>query len=77
MIDIDFINILNKKIAETRISKIEDVTQRSGGFLMAFFDYGNVIVQTAAMEQAFQFHLVPHPQKVVTIINQLMGKEEE
>lgn len=77
VIDIDFINILNKKFAETRINRIEDVTQRSGGFLMAFFDYGNVIVQTAAAEQSFQFQLVPYPQQVVRIINQLMGKEEE
>lgn len=77
IIDIDFINILNKKFAETRIARVEDVTQRSGGFWMTFFDFGDVFVQTAAREQVFQFHAVPHPERVVRIINQLMGKEEE
>jgi len=77
IIDIDFLNVLHKKFSETRISKVEDVTQRTGGFIQAFFNYGDVFVQTAANEQVFQFHAVPQPDEVVRIINQLMGKEEE
>lgn len=76
IIDIDFINILNKKFAETRIARIEDVTERTGGIIKALFDYGDVLVQTASKEHQFQFYNVPHPEKVVRIINQLMGKEE-
>ena len=74
IVDIDFINILYKKFAETRILRIEDVTNRTGGFIQALFDYGDVIVQTAAKEAMFQFEMVPHPEKVVRIINELMGK---
>jgi len=77
IIDIDFLNVLHKKFSETRIAKVEDVTQRTGGFIQAFFNYGDVFVQTAANEQVFQFHAVPQPDEVVRIINQLMGKEEE
>lgn len=77
IIDIDFINLLNKKFAETRIARVEDVTMRTGGFIRSFFDYGNVFIQTAAKEAVFQFDAVPHPDKVVRIVNQLMGKEEE
>lgn len=77
IIDIDFINLLNKKFAETRIARVEDVTMRTGGFIRAIFDYGDVLVQTAAKEQEFQFFAVPHPEKVVRIINQLMETEEE
>ena len=76
-LDIDFINLLNKKVAETRLSKVEDVTQRSGGFFEAFFDYGNVIIQTAGTEPVFLFQSVPKPQQVVRIINQLLEREEE
>jgi len=77
IIDIDFINILNKKFAETRISKVEDVTMKTGGFIRAIFDYGDVFVQTAAKEAMFQFNAVPHPERVVRTINELMDKIEE
>lgn len=77
IVDIDFINILYKKFAETRIVRIEDVTNRTGGFIQALLDYGDVIVQTAAKEAMFQFGSVPHPEKVVRIINELMAKTGE
>lgn len=77
IIDIDFVNILHKKFAGTRISKVEDVTMRTGGFIRSIFDYGDVIIQTAAKEVQFGFFAVPHPEGVVRIINQLMGKTEE
>src|SRR3989344_8208568 len=59
ILDIDFVNILHKKLAETRLSKVEDVTQRTGGFLEAFFDYGNVYVQTAGTQPVFLFESAP------------------
>lgn len=77
IVDIDFINVLYKKFAETRIARIEDVTNKTGGFIRAVFDYGDVIVQTAAREAMFLFGSVPHPERVVKIINGLMGKEED
>lgn len=76
IVDIVFINLLNKKYAETRIAKIEDITMRTGGFIRSVFDFGDVYVQTAAKEAVFLFSAVPHPEKVVRIINELMGKEE-
>jgi len=77
IVDIDFINLLHKKVAETRLTKVEDVTQRTGGFFEAFFDYGNVYVQTAGQEPVFLFQSVPKPQQIVRIINQLLEREEE
>lgn len=77
IVDIDFVNILHKKYAETRISKVEDVTQRTGGFIQSLFNYGNVIVQTAGTEAVFIFDKVPRPGKVVKIINEIMEQIEE
>lgn len=77
IVDIDFINILNKRFSATRINKVEDVTMKRGGFLRAVFDYGDVLVQTAGKEREFEFLAVPKPEQVVRIINQLMGKEGE
>lgn len=76
IIDIDFLNILHKKFAATRISKVEDVTLRRGGFIQNVLDYGDVIVQTAAKDAYFRFDAVPHPEKVVRVINDLMEEIE-
>lgn len=77
IIDIDFINLLSKKFAETRIDRVEDVTMHTGGFIRSLFRFGDVYVQTAAKEAMFQFQEVPNPEKVVTIINELMEKASE
>lgn len=77
IIDIDFVNVLYKKFAETRIARIEDVTNKTGGFIRALFDFGDVIVQTAAKEAMFEFGSIPHPEEAVRIINELMVKEGE
>jgi len=77
IVDIDYINILNKKFAATRISRVEDVTMRARGFLSAFFHYGDVEVQTAGTEPNFLFDSVPAPDRVVRIVNFLLGKQEE
>jgi len=76
VIDIDFFNLLYKKFSSTRIDRVEDVTFRLGGFIRAFFDYGDVYVQTAGTEINFQFLAVPHPERAVRIIIDIMGEEE-
>lgn len=76
IIDIDFQNILYKEFSATTIDKIEDVTDRRGGFFGALFDYGDVFIQTAATKEAFEFLSVPHPDAVVRIVNELMGQRK-
>jgi membrane protein YdbS with pleckstrin-like domain len=77
IIDIDFINILSKRFSETRVGRVEDVTEHMGGFLRAFFNYGDVIVQTAGTHEEFEFDSIPRPSDVVRIINELVGNEED
>jgi len=77
VVDIDFSNLIYKSISETRISKIEDITEKTGGFIRSVFDYGDVFIQTAGTAEYFIFYAVPHPGEVVRTINELMGTEEE
>lgn len=77
IVDIDLNDLLHKDISETRISHVEDVNSQTGGFIRSLFDYGDVFVQTAGKHANFEFLAVPHPQEVVKIVNQLVGKEEE
>lgn len=76
IIDIDFQNILYKEFSATTIEKVEDVTDRRGGFFGVLFNYGDVFIQTAAASEVFEFLSVPHPDEVVRIINELMGKHK-
>lgn len=72
IIDVDFHAVIYKEVSETILSKVEDVTAKSGGFFSAIFNYGNVFVQTAGTEANLEFHNVPKPAEVTKIINDLV-----
>lgn len=71
LLDIDMLNILSKNVAETPMSAVVDVTYHQQGILQTFFKYGNVEIQTEAVQQNFEYDLIPHPSQVAEIINQL------
>ena len=59
------------------IDKIEDVNYFQKGIFGAFFNFGNVLIQTAAELTEFVFNNVPNPDRVVKIISELIGEEEQ
>ncbi len=73
IVDIDFSGILYKEVSATRLNKIEDVTDKTGGYLRSLFNFGHVYVQTAGTEENIEFIDVPFPSRVVRVINDLMG----
>ncbi len=74
VIDIDFVQLLYKKLSEARLTKIEDVTYTSSGFLATFFNYGNVTIQTAGETEQFEFTAIPNPAEVVKVLGSLIKK---
>lgn len=74
ILDIDFHMALYKEVTASRLNRIEDITSKTGGYLASFFDFGNIFIQTAGTEANIEFFNVPHPAKVVQIINGLLGK---
>jgi hypothetical protein len=77
VIDVDFYSLIYKRISETKIEKIEDVTYSQGGIAQSFFDYGLVNIQTAGEITEFEFDAIPHPSKVAKVLNQLLLQEEQ
>lgn len=77
VIDIDFVNLLTKKFSEADLSKIQDVTSEVSGVSQTVFNYGNVLIQTAAEINEIDFVKVPHPDRVVRIIQELTEKKGE
>ncbi len=74
VIDIDFSGLVYKNVAATKINLVQDVSYSQTGVIRSVFDYGDVLVQTAGSLENFDFSAVPHPAKVVGIIEELIGK---
>jgi membrane protein YdbS with pleckstrin-like domain len=76
VVDVDWLNLLYKKLSTTQLGRIQDVTYKQGGLLDLFFDYGDVFIQTAGTEQNFEFEKVPQPQSVVRAIDELIEERK-
>ena len=68
VIDVDVSNFLQRKISETPLSNIQDVTFESAGLMGTLLNIGHVYIQTAAVTREFDFHLVGNPDRVHDII---------
>jgi len=76
IVDVDFINLTTKKVSDADLDKIQDVSFNNAGAFGAIFDYGNVLVQTAAEVVEFVFENVPHPAEVAKILQRLRTEEK-
>lgn len=76
VVDIDFYSLIYKEISHCKIDRIQDVTYKMGGVVQTFFNYGDVMVQTAGEKPVFEFEAVPRPALVVKKINELIVEEE-
>lgn len=77
IIDVDFYGLLFKHVSVCQIIKIEDVNYFQKGALGTIFNFGDVLIQTAAEVTEFVFNKVPNPEKVVKIISELTQEEEQ
>jgi hypothetical protein len=74
--DVDFVNLVYREITDANIDQIQDVTVRMGSVIRTVFDYGDVIIQTAAQIPQLEFDAVPHPDRVAQILRELRVEEE-
>jgi hypothetical protein len=86
LVDVDFLGLLSKTINVTQLSKIEDVNYSQRGLLQSMLNFGDVIVQTASEQRtpdreaeisAFTFASISNPDKVASVISQLIEDEED
>ncbi len=77
IIDIDVVNLLNSHSTATTIRKIEEVDKKISGIFSAFFNYGNIFIQTASEFPNIEFFNVPYPDKIVQIVHNLMNQQHE
>ena len=75
VIDIDFNNLLDKKFSEAELSAIQDVTSRVIGVGATLFNYGDILIQTAAELNQIIFGKIPNPEKVIKVLKELRGED--
>lgn len=76
IVDISFNNLLNRHFAQTDISMIQDVSSSVKGILATFFNFGDLLIQTAAEINQINFEKVPNPQKIIRLIKELQEVEK-
>lgn len=74
VVDVDFEDIIYKNISETKLNLVQDVSYKQIGAIATFYDFGDVLIQTAAAVDTFDINQVPRPQHVVEVIEELIGK---
>jgi hypothetical protein len=74
IIDVDFASLVYKDVATTKLSLVQDVSYAQVGVIRTFFDYGNILIQTAGSLDNFIFESAPQPENVVHIVEKLIGK---
>lgn len=76
VIDIDFFSLLFKRVSEAKLENIQDLTGASSGVIQSLFNYGDVLIQTAAEVTEIEFEKVPYPEVVTKLISELIDKSE-
>lgn len=71
VIDVDFINLIYRKVTDAEISHIEDATVEMGSVIRTLFNFGDIIIQTAAEIPEVTFEAVPYPDRIDKILSDL------
>ncbi len=71
VIDVDFENLIYRKITDAKLENIEDVTVKMGSVIRTLFDFGDVLIQTAAEVPEVEFLAVPHPDRIDKLLSDL------
>lgn len=75
VIDIDFSELVYKNVSATKLDLVQDASFSEIGVIRSVFDYGDVLIQTAGSLDNFDLLAVPHPEKVIQIVENLIGKD--
>ena len=72
IVDINFQDIVYHNVSMTQLKLVENVNYVQAGFVPSFFGYGDVFIETAGKALTFRFYAVPHPGRVVSLVESLM-----
>ncbi|KKP89106.1 MAG: hypothetical protein UR93_C0002G0008 [Berkelbacteria bacterium GW2011_GWA2_35_9] len=71
VISIDQSGMFSRKILLFNLEQIEDINAHVTGFIPTFFNFGNIIIQTAGTKELTIIKGMPNPQKIASKIMEL------
>jgi hypothetical protein len=71
IVDINFHSILSREVLEIELNDIENVSSKINGIIRSFFNFGDVVIKTAADKADLTFSEVPRPDFVADRIQDL------
>lgn len=74
IVDVDFEDLVYKNVAETKLSLVQDVSYTQTGVIRTVTNYGDVLIQTAGTLDNFDLKAIPEPERVVNIVEDLIGR---
>ena len=69
-------NLFSKKVLETPLQRILNISFTKKGFWQTLFAYGSVVVQVAGLPEPMVLHNVGHPEQVKDLLWQSHGSHE-
>ena len=77
VVDIDFFNLIHKRISDAELDRIQDVTFTVSGILRTMFNFGTVFIQTAAEKPEISFEDVPNPSLVTKVLEKIIRMRKQ
>ncbi len=71
LVDINYTSLLSRSVVEVKISDVESQKSKIQGVFRQIFNFGTVVVETAAENQRIEFDDVPKPDLVADRIQDL------
>ena len=72
IIRIEHVGMFHRKVSEQELSRVQDVTTETSGFLQTVMKFGNIKVQTAAETENFFFNDIENPELVAKEISDML-----
>ena len=73
IIDINFFSLLYRNVTESELTDIQSINSKIAGIIASLFNFGDVLIETAAKGQLIEFLDVPKPDFVADRIEELRG----
>lgn len=73
IIDIDFFSLLYRRVTESELTDIQSTSSKIAGIIASLFNFGDVVIETAAKDQGIEFSDVPQPDFVADRVEELRG----
>ncbi len=77
VISTEQLGLFKRVSSELHLAAVQDVSSKVTGIIHTFFDYGDVMVQTAAEKTMFVFHDVDHPEQIRELILKLVEEDKK